>query len=181
MANNPSILVNKAGKGRYTNQDAIDKLIKYLTRTNGQSDSDLVSWGVLGAPEFYGVDTIIDEFQLTQTYHKRKGNFGRYIDHEIFTFLPETEKVIYENNLDIDKIARDMAYDFLDNDHCQVVYSVHCNPKDDIPLHIHFAINTVNFIDAHKRRESKADNRKRTQRFQKIVEDNIRNEHISLR
>lgn len=165
-------LHNNAGKENYINPISIDNVIEYITRTNGDPDEDLVTWGAVGAPEFLGVDTIIDEFHLTQKCYKRNGTFGRYLDHEWFSFTSETEKIICENNLDIDRIARDMACEIYDHDHCQVVYGVHYLPKRK-HLHVHFAINTVNFKDGNKRRESMGDTSERNLRFNEIVEKHL--------
>ena len=166
-------LFNNAGEGNYRNPISINNVIEYITRTNGDSDEDLITWGAVGAPEFLGVDAIIDEFHLTQKCYKRNGTFGRYVDHEWFSVSPETEKIICENNLDIDRIARDMACEIYEHDHCQVVYGVHQSLAKGKHLHVHFAINTVNFKDGNKRRESMAETRERSLRFNKIVEKHL--------
>ena len=49
--------INKAGKGNYRNPDAPEKLIRYITRTNGRQQTDLLAWG--GVTEFAGVETVI--------------------------------------------------------------------------------------------------------------------------
>lgn len=43
----PGQLFNKAGKGNYMNTDAPEKLIKYVTRTNGRPEDDLIAWAAL--------------------------------------------------------------------------------------------------------------------------------------
>ena len=48
------ILLNKAGKGSYHNQDAVNKLIKYIARENGNTKDDLICCGTFGATDAYG-------------------------------------------------------------------------------------------------------------------------------
>ncbi len=45
------ILLNKAGKGSYHNQDAVNKLIKYIARENGNTKDDLICCGTFGATD----------------------------------------------------------------------------------------------------------------------------------
>lgn len=166
-----NLLINRAGKKRYTDLISIDNLIKYVTRTNGQSDEDLISWGGLGVTEFLGIPEIINQFHLVQKMHTRQGNFGRYIDHELFTLSSEEIFRVCEKNIDLDKVAREMAYDFYNRDNCQVVYGVHCPPNGHI--HFHFAINTVNYTNGKKRRENKKQTSERNLYFQKILDNEI--------
>lgn len=168
------ILINKAGHGRYANSDALEKLIKYITRTNGKPKDDLIAWGGLGITEFKDMDSIIRQFYLAQKMHTRRGNFGRYADHEMYSFSCEEEESMYRNKADADKIARKMAYDFYVQDGCQVIYGVHTPVKANQHLHIHFAVNTVNYKTGNKRRENKQQLKEREQRFHKIVSDEIK-------
>lgn len=167
------MLINKAGKGRYLNPDAPEKLIKYVTRMNGKQKDDLIAWGGLGVTEYQDIDSIVSQFYLAQKMHTRSGNFGRYADHEVYSFSHEEERAIDKNKLDVDKIARKMAYDFYRQDNCQVIYGVHAPGKKDKHIHIHFVVNTVNFRTGNKRRESMQQTKKREQRFWKIVSDEI--------
>lgn len=167
-------LINKAGNGRYLNPDAPEKVLKYITRNNGQSDADLIGWGGLGVSESLEIDGIIDQFKQVQASRTRKGNFGRYVDHEIYSFSPETETAINNWNIDVDKLARKMAEDFYDTDKCQVVYGIHKPSEKDSHLHIHFVVNTTNFDNGNKRRENKRQTKEREQRFRAITHDAFR-------
>ena len=70
---------------------------------------------------------------------------------------------------DVDKIAREMAQDFYDKDRCQIVYGIHKPSEKDAHLHIHFALNTVNFDNGNKRRENRRQTKEREERFQEIT------------
>lgn len=166
-------LFNKAGKGKYSTPDTPENIIRYITRTNKNSADDLIAWGGLGILEYKGMDSVIHQFRQVQKLHTRKGNFGRYMDHEIFSFSPEGEYLITANKIDIDSLARKMAYDFYDIDHCQVVYGVHAPFEAGKHLHIHFAINTVCYDTGNKRRENRRQTKEREGRFQKIIADEI--------
>lgn len=166
------ILINKDGHKRYLNSDAPEKLIRYITRTNGKDTQDLISWGGAGVLE-YSVESVIDQFYFAQKAHTRRGNFGRYINHALFCFSPEGEYTIAKNNMDVDQLARQMARDIFEEDHCQVVYGVHNPDKTDPHLHIHFAINAVNYQTGGKRHENMSQTRKRNEQFNKIISSEI--------
>ena len=163
-------LINCAGKGHYTNLDAPEKLLRYANRTNGQSNYDLITWGGLGILEFLDMITNIDLFEHVQRKRSRKGNFGRYMDHEIYSFSDESEASIKKYNVDVDKLARKMAYDFYNTDNCQVIYAVHKPSEKDTHMHIHFVINTVNFVNCNKRRENMRQTKEREARFREMTE-----------
>ena len=46
------LLLNKARKGKYSNFQDMVYLIRYVTRTNGKPDNDLITWGGIGVAEF---------------------------------------------------------------------------------------------------------------------------------
>ncbi|MBD5507487.1 MAG: hypothetical protein HDR05_05440 [Lachnospiraceae bacterium] len=166
-------LINKAGNGNYKISDAPEKLIRYITRTNGRPANDLISWGGISILEYSGIDSIIEQIYLAQRLHTRKGSFGRYMDHEIFSFSSEGEALITANKLELDRLARKMAYDFFDTDHGQIVYAIHSPFKEGKHLHIHFALNTVKYDTGNKRRENRRQTAEREARFQRIIANEI--------
>lgn len=166
-------LKNNARHGRYHKQSDVKNVIKYGDRNSKKTKDDLIASGGVGVMEFLGSKNTASQFAAIQQLRTRKGDPGRYLDHEFFSFSQDGERLIRENNLDIDEIAREMAYDFYETDHCQVTYDVHCPPGEKGHLHIHFAVNTVNFVTGHKRRENMWQTRERELRFNKIVLDAI--------
>ncbi|MDE6943930.1 MAG: relaxase/mobilization nuclease domain-containing protein [Lachnospiraceae bacterium] len=165
-------LFNKDGCRKYFNSDAPEKLIRYITRTNGKDTQDLIAWGGAGVLE-YSVESVIDQFYFAQEAHTRRGNFGRYMSHELFSFTDEGEYDILKSGTDINLIARQMARDIFEQDHCQVIYGIHAPDRDESHLHIHFAINTVNYCTGHKRHENMSQTHNRSERFNKIISDII--------
>lgn len=172
-ADSHEILINKAGCSRYDKPDSIENLIRYISRENGKPKNDLVCCGTLGATDFTDIDTTISQFQCVQMLHTRKGNFGRYIDHEIYSFSADEEKAIIQHNISVEKLAEKMALDFY-SDGFQVYYGVHKKDHGTNGLHIHFAVNTVNFHTGNKRREYISDTNKREQRLRRLVDEEIR-------
>ena len=166
-------LINKDGNNKYTNSDAPEKLIRYVTRTGGKPDNDLLAWGGLGILEYGGIELPINQFYHAQEAHTRKGDFGKYMNHEIFSFSLAGEHVILQNNLDIDEIARRMARDIFEQDHCQVIYGVHAPNNAEKHLHIHFAINAVNYRTGGKRHENMTQTLERNRRFNQLISDEI--------
>lgn len=166
------ILINKAGHSRYDKADPIENLIRYISRKNGKSKNDLVCCGAFGATDFTDIDTTIMQFKCAQLLHTRKGSFGRYIDHEIYSFSTDEEKMIVQNNISVKKLAEEMAFDFYRNGF-QVYYGVHKKDECTNNLHIHFAINTVNYITGNKRREYQSATKKREIKFRCIVDKSL--------
>lgn len=168
------ILINVAGKGCYTTPDSIKGVLQYITRTNKNPKDGLIAWGGLGILESKGIDSVIEQFHIVQKLHTRKGPFGRYIDHEIFSFTPECENLLAANKVDLDQLAREMAYSFYDRDHCQVLYGVHLSSKENAHMHIHFAINTVSYDTGNKRHDNKKQTREENADLQEIIAAKLR-------
>lgn len=166
-------LINKDGHGRYTQFNDTETVIRYIFRENGQSNADLIAKGGRGILEYGNAESAINQFRLVHERHTRRGNFGRYLSHEIFSFSNEGEAVISAYNLDIDTIARQMTENFFEKDHCQAVYGVHAPDRDDSHLHIHFAVNAVCYDTGNKRRENMRQTKEREEHFQKIIADEI--------
>ena len=57
-----------------------------------------------------------------------------------------------------------------------MVYAVHGKEEEEgrLNLHIHFAVNTVDYRTGKKRRENKTDTQMRSDRMNRIVQENIR-------
>ena len=162
------ILINNARNGNYLNQDSIKNVIKYIARENGNPKNDLICCGAMGATDFTDIDTTIRQFECVQLLHTRKGNFGRYIDHEVYSFSDEEETTILQNDIPVGEIAQKMALDFY-NDGFQVYYGIHKSDDTEKHLHVHFAVNTVNFRTGKKRHENKGDTKRRQDRMNKMI------------
>lgn len=133
-------------KGKYQNEDAVDNVLRYITRTriNENRANELYSFGGMGIDLYpFNIDTIIYQFKAIQDIHNIKGRGGRRIVHEVYTVLngnypKENERLVYET---LDEVAK-IGCSYLYNMGFQVVYAVHISDKNP---HIHFAINSISF------------------------------------
>lgn len=168
-------LFNNAGKGKYTNKDCIENVIYYCLRERKHKDhsNELLTWGALGAPEWDGSRGVVEAFKRVQSAYTRKGTFGRYIDHEVYDFSQKEIAAIQEVGVDLDEVARQMAKDFF-RDGTQVMYAVHNRNEKEKDIHVHFAVNTVNYKTNRKRRENKTDTKNRSERMNKIIAEMVR-------
>ena len=170
-------LFNKAGKGNYLEENSIENVIRYILRQREKEAyaDELLCWGGFGVAEWEKADGMISAFKEVQKLHTRSGAFGRYIDHEIYAFTEEEVRAIEESEADLDGIARQMAKDFF-NDGTQVVYGVHKKEEKEkgLNVHIHFAVNTVDYRTGKKRRENKTDTKERSKRMNAIVQANLK-------
>lgn len=166
------LLINKAGNNRYTTPDSIDNLVKYISRESNPSKKDLICQGTLGAIDFNGTNTVIEQFKCVQTLHTRKGDFGRYIDHEIYSLSNDELQSLKEKNIPLDYIAKELAKDFY-KDGYQVFYGVHQPDDTEKHTHIHFAVNTVNYHTGNKRRENIEQTKRRGKRLHQIIKESI--------
>ena len=66
-----------------------------------------------------------------------------------------------------------MAKDFF-RDGTQVMYVVHNRNENEKDIHVHFAVNTVNYKTNQKRRENKTDTENRSKRMNKIIAEMVR-------
>lgn len=161
-------LINNAGKGNYKTPESVENVIRYITRTRKHSAPAPIAWGGFGILKYTSMDSIIRQFELVQQLNERNNSESRFIDHEYFSFTKEGEDLLVKNNVDLDELAQELAFDFYNIDQCQVIYGVHPPDTSDNHLHIHFGINTYD-LTGHKRRENTSQNTNRNARFQNII------------
>lgn len=163
------MLKNTAGKGKYMNEDAPEKVIAYILRQGKHASrrDDLLAWGTKGCFEWDDAAQIAEEFYLVQKeMYSRKGKFGRRLNHEIYALNLEECAAVKRKHVDVDDMARRMA-DQIFKEGYQTVYAVH--DEGNGRLAIHFAINTVNYRTGKKRREWKRETQEHNKQFDEIV------------
>ena len=162
------ILINRARTDRYKRKGDVGYGIRYILRQRSDKakEGDLIAWGAYGLPVWEEADGIIQAFADIQKRHTRKGWFGNYLDHEIYDFSPYEEESMKRKGTNVVKLAEKMARDIYRENH-SVVWALH---GTETGLHVHFIVNTVNFMDGNKRHENKIRTRQREKRFQAIVE-----------
>lgn len=125
-------------KGKYNNADAIDKLISYIF------NSQKTTHNITGVTSAFPLEKykIIQQFNKVQIYHRNAK--GRKAYHLIVSFS-EKEEALFRLK-DYRKIGYKIAA-YFDNAHHQTAFALHENTDN---LHIHFAINAVNYITGKK-------------------------------
>lgn len=164
--------INKAGKDKYGQKSAVGNLIRYIARENGTAKDDLVCCGSFGAVDFTNIAYTIKQFECVQMTY-RKENIARYIDHEIYSFSSDQEISIKKYGISTELLARKMAREIYEEGF-QVYYGIHKKDGDDGHLHIHFAVNTVNYKTKLKRHENMQKTNEHGQKFSAIVDEEIK-------
>lgn len=153
----------------YMNEAAIPNLIHYVTRTGNRMDRshELIVWGAAGCCYLVTPDDCINFFMQVQNNLRRDRVIKSKVVHEILTFSDDEEKFLLQNIDRLMEFGRKCSEIYYrEGFQCVfgIHYGIHC--KDNNPeskkkkrLHIHFAINAVNFITGnlfHTKISSKA-------------------------
>ena len=133
--------IERLSSGYYKNEDAVESVLRYITRTRMEEKrlSELLFWGAYGASA-YDLDLLISQFEYVQ--QQMRSSTTRKLYHISYNFdKVEFLHLINDRNL-LFKLAAAQASIFYRLGH-QVAYAVHLKGEDN--LHVHFAINSVNF------------------------------------
>lgn len=179
--NSEGLMINRGGENRYCHEGDIEREIRYVTRQRKgeKRESELISWGAFGLPEWGDAEAIVEAFRIPQRAYKRRGNFGRYLDHDVYDLSPFEQEEIEHYNIDLDRIGRIVAKNIYQEGH-QVLYAVHQKTESEMP-HIHLIINTVNFKTGKKRHENMPATKKQGEVFHDLVAAEIKKEHSRKR
>ena len=139
-------------RGTYVNDDAVENVIRYVTRTRPDEDrrNELIFFGGAGVSQ--ELEQMIVQFKYIQRTFRSNANLGKKIVHETFSFHQEEIQ-----ELDMDKLmkfAYRCAFHYYSLGY-QVVYAMHYNENQD--YHIHFAVNAVNYLNGKKWHSSMRD------------------------
>ncbi len=143
----------------------INKLLCYVTRTNGSDAEDLVGIGCRGVQLSLGIETVITQFKQVQgAYEKGFKQYKRHCFHEVFAFTHEVSRMLTKEL--VIEIAKKMSCFYWEKGF-QVVYGVH--QTADGKYHIHFALNVVNTLTGNKWHTDSSDKEERQQLFREFV------------
>lgn len=133
-------------RGNYTNVNAVENVIRYVTRTRINEDRahELFSFGGAGVSLHLGVEVIISQFLYAQNIYQ-KG--GRQLLHESFGLKDDDFAEINYDLRILDQIAKECCQIYFSKGF-QVIYAVH-DPDDD-EKHIHFVVNGVSYRNGKK-------------------------------
>ena len=154
--------------GSYTNVDAVENVIKYITRTRAYEtrEDELICYGGAGIGAYLPPYDIIRQFLYVQELYNIKSRKGRRIYHETLTFTDEEFRSLNGDYKEIISIAEKISHLHFASGH-QVLYGIHLSKEKK--LHIHFAINTINFITGLKWHSYKGDLQERECIYNDII------------
>lgn len=150
-ASNPMkpLMIN-VKKLEYQNNDATENLIRYITRTRANEDRahELLSYGFnSGFTYLKPIEDVIREFEYVHTTYQSDGclmsHYVIHISNELYACMGE--------NLNAVNTYATECCNFLFQMGHQACFAVHFSKKDR--LHIHLAINRVNFTNGNKLRQ----------------------------
>ena len=152
----------------YKNEDAVEKVIRYITRTrwNESQGNELIGYGGAGVSIGAPVEVLIGEFVKVQKIYNITQ--GRRIIHEVYSLADNDFELLNKDYALVDLLGRQLsAYYFALG--YQVVYAVHWDMSKHV--HIHIATNTVNFRTYKKFHSGGEDFKQRIAIFKKIFGD----------
>ncbi len=155
-------------KCNYSNLNAVDNLIRYVTRSrvNETRLNSLIGYGACGAGSDLSAEDLIQRMLCVQNQYGINVRGGRRMHHEVFSLL-DGEVIHYGLTDDILlSFARECALCYYSMGY-QVVYALHWEPEEH--YHIHFVINAVSFINARKFHTSREDAARREFEFNQIL------------
>lgn len=155
-------------RGNYTNKDAVENVIRYVTRTRKNEDrfSELVSFGGMGVTMLSGVEDVIAQFLYVQNVYNIEIRQGKRIYHEVFSLDEQAAFNIKYNMTILDAVAKECCKVYYSAGF-QVVYAIHYDPGKK--YHIHFIVNSINYKTGLKWHTNFRQNNGRERIFQDIL------------
>lgn len=156
------------GKANYSNKNAVENVIRYVTRSRANEDrvDSLISYGGSGVNHFGTSEEMINQFLHVQRVHNIDRRGGRRLYHEVFNLTDEDFKRLCFDLDQVNIFAQRICNVYYQMGH-QVVYAIHYEPEEY--LHIHFVVNTINFRTGRKWHEYKASTAYREKVFNEIL------------
>lgn len=139
---------------KYKNLDAPEKLIRYITRTrpNENRADELLLWGTASGYSYHiPVEELIFEYSfILQKYRVTRSKMCHYV----IRLRPEHFQCMNNNLFTLGNYAVECCNYLMSLGH-QTCFAIHHSNDDG--LHIHFAINSVNYRTGKKLRQYPAE------------------------
>ena len=145
----------------YTNRQAVKFVIDDITRNreNEKYEYQLLGYGAVGVNHFLPVEDMIATFRYVQEAYNIENRGGRRIYHEVFWF---NQDEVMRLNWDVGlmwQFAYEVATEFFYKKGHQVIFAIHYDLNGK--YHIHFAVNTINYLTGAKLHTFKTDIKER--------------------
>lgn len=161
-------LLIMANRGHYTNADAVNNVVRYITRTriNEDRQKELIYYNGFGVVNYLTPAEMISQMCMVQEKYRISVRGGRRIYHEFFLIGNEEFYQLNRNMEYVKRIAAECSRIYYDMGF-QVVYAIHRDKEKK--LHIHFCVNTINFNTGMKWHSSHKDLHEREMIFNTIL------------
>lgn len=148
LKNNTNYCYNRENM-YYKNKDAVEKVLRYISRTrwNEDREGELISIGGAGIDIKSSITQIIDDFIKVQKYYEIDKRGGRRIVHLVYSLSDEDMCLLNFNYALVDVIAKSISAYFFDQGF-QTFYGIHYSSERK--THIHVALNTVSYLNGKK-------------------------------
>lgn len=160
--------------GKYTNIDAVENVVRYITRTRRTEDraDELVAWGGLGIGCYQTPELVVEQFCRLQNLHNMATRKGSRVFHEVLGITEEEFGRLEYDYGSVYQIAMKCAQYYYAMGH-QVIFAIHHakgnSQAGNKGLHIHFVVNTINFVTGNKWHTNMRENFQRQERFNEIL------------
>lgn len=134
----------------YCNKNAVKFVIDDITRNreNEKYGHQLLGYGALGVNHFLTVDEMISTFCYVQKAYDIDKRQGRRMYHEVFWFSADELEMLNWNVKMMWHYAYEIAMEFWYKRGHQVIFAIHYDLEGK--YHIHFAVNTINYLTGAK-------------------------------
>ena len=135
--------------GRYENEDAVENVVRYITRTRpGENRKDeLIAYGAMGVSAYAEPEIMIQQMKYVQNFYEIERKKGARIYHEFYRFDEREQSILGNNIVYLQQIALQCCNVYYERGY-QVIYAVHYDREKR--LHIHFCVNAVSFVNGNK-------------------------------
>ncbi len=166
---NPDYIIDRR-KSNYTNKNAVENVIRYVTRTRVEETraGELISYGGAGVGYYLPIEEIIWQFLLVQNIYNINARKGKRIYHEVFRLSEEDFRQLNCSYERVNEFAMQICQWYYRMGH-QVVYAIHFDAN--LGIHIHLVVNTINFRNGLKWHTSMVDLGNRQFVYNRILYD----------
>lgn len=134
----------------YNNKNAVKFVIDDITRNreNEKYAHQLLGYGAIGVNQFLSVEDMIATFCYVQQAYDIDSRRGRRMYHEVFWLSQEELQGMNWNIELMWNYAYEIAMEFWYKRGHQVIFAIHYDMQGK--YHIHFAVNTINYLTGAK-------------------------------
>lgn len=155
-------------RNNYSNPDAVENLIHYITRTRVNEDraQDLLAYGAAGAGYYLHPDDMIQQFLYVQNIYGINRRGGKRMYHEVFNLYDCEAIELNCDPIQLGQVGMECCQIYFQMGF-QAVFAVHWEAGKR--YHFHFAVNSINFIDGRKWHTSIPEIQQREKIFNQIL------------